>query len=897
MSIRTLDSIFKPKRIALIGVSNNPDSVAGIALKNLVSGGFQGVVYPINPKYEAVMGITCYPDVKSVPKTPDLVVIATSGHRVPGLIRECGEAGVLGIIIMSAGFKESGEEGRKLEEEVKAEVAKYEGMRVIGPNCLGVIVPGYKMNVSFAASMPKKGNVAFISQSGALCTSALDWAIEQNIGFSYFVSIGNTMDVGFGDLIDYFGKDPNTKSIVLYVESITFAREFMTAARAFARKKPIIVYKAGRYPESAAAAASHTGAMASEDNIYDAVFQRAGIARVYDIGDIFNFTDLISRRNIPKGSNLAIVTNAGGPGVMATDMLISKGGKLTKLSDDTMEKLNEVLPPFWSHGNPVDVIGDAPPERFAKATEIVMQDKNVDAVLVILTPQAMTAPTKTAEVIVKISEKHSKPIMAAWLGGQSMKDGMQVFTNNGISVYRTPEAAIRAFMTLANYSRNLNILFETPREVPLSFKLDRKKVRKEFTSKHFTKDLILSEDVSKVLIDAYGINTTRPQPAYSALQAADIANKIGYPVVLKILSPDITHKSDVGGVVLNIKDENTVWMTFKNMTESIKQKMPDAKVEGVTVQPMFNAKDSVELILGIKKDPVFGTCMMIGMGGTAAELFKDKSLGFPPLNERLARRMLENLKIYPLLKGYRGSTPKNIDKLIEIMIRMSYLAADYPAIAELDVNPLLVTPDDAIALDARIVMDKKAVGKKMPEYSHLLLHPYPDKLIKKSKLSDGTSIVMRPIKPEDEHLWLELLGSCSKEAIYSRFRYNFHFDSHEVATQFCYIDYAREIGIVTEVEVKGEKKLIAVGRLISDPDLTSVEYAILITDAYQKKELGTILTTYCEDIARKWKMKRIFAETTKDNRAMIAVFKKLGFVVTYNEDTTVSVAKELGKKK
>jgi len=870
MSIRTLDSIFKPKRIALIGVSNNPDSVAGIALKNLVSGGFQGVVYPINPKYEAVMGITCYPDVKSVPKTPDLVVIATSGHRVPGLIRECGEAGVLGIIIMSAGFKESGEEGRKLEDEVKAEVAKYEGMRVIGPNCLGVIVPGYKMNVSFAASMPKKGNVAFISQSGALCTSALDWAIEQNIGFSYFVSIGNTMDVGFGDLIDYFGKDPNTKSIVLYVESITFAREFMTAARAFARKKPIIVYKAGRYPESAAAAASHTGAMASEDNIYDAVFQRAGIARVYDISDIFNFTDLISRRNIPKGSNLAIVTNAGGPGVMATDMLISKGGKLTKLSDDTMEKLNEVLPPFWSHGNPVDVIGDAPPERFAKATEIVMQDKNVDAVLVILTPQAMTAPTKTAEVIVKISEKHSKPIMAAWLGGQSMKDGMQVFMNNGISVYRTPEAAIRAFMTLANY---------------------------EFTSKHFTKDLILSEDVSKVLIDAYGINTTKPQPAYSALQAADIANKIGYPVVLKILSPDITHKSDVGGVVLNIKDENTVWMTFKNMTESIKQKMPDAKVEGVTVQPMFNAKDSVELILGIKKDPVFGTCMMIGMGGTAAELFKDKSLGFPPLNERLARRMLENLKIYPLLKGYRGSTPKNIDKLIEIMIRMSYLAADYPEIAELDVNPLLVTPDDAIALDARIVMDKEAVGKKMPEYSHLLLHPYPDKLIKKSKLSDGTSIIMRPIKPEDEHLWLELLGSCSKEAIYSRFRYNFHFDSHEVATQFCYIDYAREIGIVTEVEVKGEKKLIAVGRLISDPDLTSVEYAILITDAYQKKELGTILTTYCEDIARKWKMKRIFAETTKDNQAMIAVFKKLGFVVTYNEDTTVSVAKELGKEK
>ncbi len=894
MPIRTLHKIFRPKRIALIGVSNNPDSVAGIALKNLVGGGFQGVVYPINPKYEAVMGITCYPNIKSVPKTPDLAVIATSGHRVPQLIKECGEAGVLGIIIMSAGFKESGEEGRKLEEQVKAEVAKYEGMRVIGPNCLGIIVPGLNMNVSFAANMPKKGNVAFISQSGALCTSVLDWAIEQNIGFSYFVSIGNTMDVGFGDLIDYFGQDPNTKSIVLYVESITFAHEFMTAARAFARKKPIIVYKAGRYPESAAAAASHTGAMASEDNIYDAVFERAGIARVYDIGDIFNFTDLISRRNIPKGSKLAIVTNAGGPGVMATDMLISKGGMLTQLSEETINKLNEVLPPFWSHGNPVDVIGDATPQRFADATEIVLQDENVDAVLVILTPQAMTAPTKTAEAIVKLSEHHAKPIMAAWLGGQSMKGGIEVFLKKGISVYPTPEQAIRAFMTLANYSRNLSILFETPRDIPFSFELDRAKVRKEYATKYFKKkEGILSEDVSKILIDAYGIQTTKPQPAYSALEAADIANKIGYPVVLKILSPDITHKSDIGGVVLNIKDENTVWMTYKNMTGSIRQKMPEATIEGVTVQPMFNAKDAVELIMGIKKDPVFGTCMMIGMGGTAAELFKDKSLGFPPLNERLARRMLENLKIYPLLKGYRGSKPKNIEKLIEIMIRMSYLAADYPEIAELDINPLLVTPEDAIALDARIVLDNKAVGKKIPEYSHLLLHPYPDKLIKKSKLNDGTPITMRPVKPEDEPLWLELLGSCSKESIYFRFRYNFHFDSHEVATQFCYIDYAREIGIVAEIKEKGKKKLIGVGRLIADPDLTSVEYAILITDAFQKKELGTILTTYCETIARNWKMKRIFAETTKDNKAMISVFKKLGFEVTYNQDTTVSVSKNL----
>jgi len=893
MALKTLDKIFKPKRIAIVGVSSNVKNVGNIALKNLVSGGFNGVVYPINPKYEAVMGIQCYPDLGSLPKVPDLVVICTGAKTVPGLVKQCGEAGILGIIIMSAGFKESGPEGKKLEDQVKEEVGKYPGMHVIGPNCLGVIVPGMKMNVSFAADMPKKGNVAFISQSGALCTSALDWAIEQNIGFSYFVSIGNTMDVGFGDLIDYFGQDPNTKSIVLYVEAITKSREFMTAARAFARKKPIIVYKAGRFPESAAAAASHTGAMASEDNIYDAAFERAGVARVYDIGDIFDFTDLIARRNIPKGRKIAIVTNAGGPGVMATDTLIANGGKLTQLSDETMDKLNEVLPPFWSHANPVDVIGDAPPERFANATEIVLQDENVDAVLVILTPQAMTAPTETAESIARLAEQTSKPIMAAWLGGKSMREGLQVFNDNNIAAYETPEQAIRAFMTLAKYSRNLEILYETPKSVPVDFKLDRQKVREEFEKKYFIKEKILSEDVSKKLIDAYGIPTTQPQPAYSALEAADIANKIGYPVVIKILSPDITHKSDMGGVALNIKDENSVWITYKNMTETIAEKVPKAKIEGVTVQPMFNKKDGMELILGIKRDPIFGTCIMVGMGGTTAELFKDKSLGFPPLNERLARRMLENLKIYPILQGYRGSKPQNIDKLIEVMIRLSYLAADYPEIEELDINPLLITPEDAIALDARIVLDQDIKVSEMVPFSHLVLRPYPERYVKKSKLGDGQKIILRPIMPEDEPLWLEMLGSCSKESIYSRFRYNFHFDSHEIATQFCYIDYARELGIVAEIKEKGKKRLIGVGRLITNADFEVVEYAVLVIDEYQKKELGTILTKYCTEIAAENKLKKIVAYTTRDNQPMIQVFKKIGFKTEFSEDNIVTVSKDL----
>ena len=881
----------------MIGVSSDPASVGGITLKNLVGGGFSGVVYPINPKREAVLGIPCFPDVKSLPKTPDLAVIMTAARSVPQLIRECGEARINGVIIMSAGFKESGEEGKKLEEQVKAEKAKYPDMRIIGPNCLGIIVPGLNMNVSFASGMPKVGHVAFISQSGALCTSVLDWAYEANIGFSYFVSIGNSMDVSFGDLIDYFGQDPTTKSIVLYVESISNARTFMSAARAFARKKPIIVYKSGRFPESAAAAASHTGAMASEDSIYDAVFRRAGIARVFEFGEIFDFTDLIGRKRVPKGSNLAIITNAGGPGVMATDALIAWGGKLVVLSDDTMQRLNELLPPFWSHGNPVDVLGDATPERFAKATEVVLDDENVDAVLVLLTPQAMTAPTETAKAIADLATKTSKTIMAAWLGGASMREGMAVFNKAGIAVYRSPEQAIQAIMTLSHYSKNLELLYETPKEVPVSFSYDRNELRKKYLTTIFPKTKILSEDDSKLLINDYGITTTYPELARNEDEAVKIADKKGYPVVLKIYSADITHKSDVGGVSLNVRNEEMVRANFNNMIKTVSEKMPKAKIKGVTIQKMVSSKDAVELILGIKKDPVFGTVMLVGMGGTTAELFKDNRLEFPPLNERLARQMLQSLQIYPLLTGYRGSKPKNINKLIEAIIRLSYLAADYPEIEELDINPILVSPDEVIALDARIVVNHELVSNPVKDYSHLLLRPYPESLVEPAKLNDGTDVLLRPIKPEDEPMWLELLASCSKESIYLRFRYDFYFDSHEVASQFCFIDYAREIAIVAELEEDGRKQIIGVGRLIADPDVETMEYAILITDKWQKKELGNIITEFCMNIAKKNGIKRLAAETTKNNKAMIAVFKRLNFKIQFNEDTTVSVFKNLVEEK
>ncbi len=894
MNIHKLNNIFNPQRIALIGVTTNPNSVSGKVLINLVSGGFRGVVYPINPDHEAVMGIPCFPDVKSLPRVPDLGIICTTAEKVPGLVRECGEAGIRGLIIMSAGFKEIGEEGVKLEEEIRVEIGKFEGMRVIGPNCLGIIVPGLKLNASFAADMPKQGNIAFISQSGALCTSVLDWAMEGKIGFSQFVSIGNSLDVEFGDLIDYFGEDENTKCIILYIESIRNPRKFMTAARAFARKKPIIVYKAGRFPESAQVAASHTGAMASEDAVYDAAFQRAGLARVYDIGDIFSVAELIGRNKIPQGPRLGIITNAGGPGVMATDALIASNGTLAELSDETMSKLNENLPAYWSHGNPVDVLGDARAKRIAKATQIVLEDKGVDAVLVILTPQAMTNPNATAREISALVNTTHKPILAAWLGGQSMHEADDILVGNGIPSYKTPEQAIRAFMTLVAYNRNLATLYETPKDIPVEFSIDRLRIREEFNAMISNKASVLSEETSKSILESYGISTTKPVFASSADEAVVNAGRIGYPVVLKIHSPDITHKSDIGGVQLNLGTEKMVRAAFERIMETAAAKRPDARIEGVTVQKMAPARDAVELILGIKKDSVFGTVLMVGMGGVTAELFGDKALGFPPLNERLARQMIESLKIYPLLKGYRGSQPKNIASLIQVLIRLSYLAADYPEINELDINPLMVTPDDAIALDARIVIDSKKDGATIVPYAHLALHPYPEEFVRKELLQDGTEILLRPIKPEDEPLWLEMIGQCSKESLYSRFRYFFHWETHEVATRYCYIDYDREVAIVAEILEEGKKHLVGVGRLIADPDHETVEYAILIIDAWQHKDLGNMITDFCLEIARKWNLKKITAQTTTDNQRMISVFQKRGFeIIINNQDSTVEVIKSL----
>ncbi|MCK6482221.1 MAG: bifunctional acetate--CoA ligase family protein/GNAT family N-acetyltransferase [Planctomycetes bacterium] len=871
-----LDAFFRPRRIAMLGVSPNPESVGGRILSNLVGGGFPGVVYPVSPSQEAVLGIPCHRSLSALPHPPDLAILCAPAPEVPDLVRACGEAGVRGAMVVSAGFRETGAEGRALEERLRAEAARFEGMRLMGPNCLGVLVPGSGLNASFAPGLPRQGDIAFLSQSGALCAAVLDWAREERIGFSAVVSVGNALDVGFGDLIDYFGDDEGTHSIVLYLESIGNARRFMTAARAFARSKPIVAYRAGRFPRSAEAAASHTGALATGDDVYQAAFDRAGIARVFDIGEIFACTELIGRRRTPRGSRLAVVTNAGGPGVMAMDALLAAGGEPAILSEATRDALREALPPAASVANPVDVLGDARPKRLARALEIVLADKGVDAVLVILTPQAMTRATAAAEAVGRMAETSRKPLLASWLGGESMREGMRVLSGAGIATYATPEQAVRAFMTLVAYARNLETLYETPRDIPVEFPLDRREVRAEFDRLVADQGPILGEEVSKTLLSAFGIPSARPLAARSADEAVRFARHIGYPVVLKVLSPDVTHKSDLGGVVLDLWDGGAVRAAWDRIHAEAARLRPGARVEGVTVQPMIRSRGGVEMILGARKDPVFGTVILAGLGGTAAEVLRDRALGFPPLNERLARRMLESLRAWPLLRGFRGSPPLAVDALIEALIRLSYLCAEYPEVLELDVNPLLVTETGVTALDARVVLDPAARGRTVPPYDHLALHPYPEELVQKVALGEA-SLVLRPIRPEDEPLWMEMLGACSRDTIWARFRYAFPWTVHDVATRFCTIDYAREIALVAEHDGDGRRELVGVGRLVAGPDPTEVEYAVLVRDAWQNRGLGSLLTDACMQIARGRGYRRVVATTTPDNPRMLAVLRRRGF--------------------
>jgi len=804
------------------------------------------------------------------------------------VVEQCGKKGIKGILIISAGFKEIGEEGKKLEKKLEDIREKY-GLRIVGPNCVGIIMPYLGMNSTFAGAMPEKGNIALFSQSGAICGSILDWAASAKVGFSSFVSVGSMLDVDFGDLIDYFGRDIHTRSIVLYVENITHARKFMSAARSFARVKPIIVIKSGRFKEGAKAASSHTGAMAGEDYIYDAAFKRAGCVRVKKIGELFNCSAILAKQPRPTGANLAIVTNAGGPGVLATDAIVENGGKLAKLSPETLEELNKFLPEHWSKGNPMDIIGDSDEEDYRKTIEVALKDKNIDGVIVISVPQVMANPKKLAENIIDISKKSTKPILTSFVGEESVQYARQILNRNNVPTYATPEEAVESYMHLYHYARNLELLYETPEERNVETTEKSKSNIKKIIQNALNEDrTLLYENEAKQILELYGINSTRPQLAKNANEAVKLAKEIGYPVVMKIHSPQITHKSDAGGVALNLDCEDSVRDAYKTMMNSVKKNVPEAIIEGVTMQKMVKNSGG-EFILGSKKDPVFGSVILFGLGGIFTELFKDRAIGFPPLNQVLTHRILEKTKAYQLLKGYRNIPPANMKSVEETMINFSQLIEDYPEISELDINPLIPQNDDLIAVDARIVIDKHPENKP-----HMIISKYPSHYIKKVTLKDGTEVTLRPIKPEDEPLWQEMFDSFSEETVRYRFFRVIKETPHKMRTRYCNIDYDREIGIVAEIKQDGKRRFLGVTRIIADPGSNEkAEFALVVSDKWQRQGLGAEFIDYTIEIAKRKGFKKIYGPVLKDNIPMIKLCREKNFNFSEGDPGEYMVSYEL----
>jgi acetyltransferase len=883
-----LDKIFNPQSVAIVGASDEEGTVGYALMKNFTEHGFEGKVYPVNIRKTEILGLKAYQTVEQIPEPVDLAIIATPAKTVSDIVEQCGKASIKGIIIISAGFKEIGAEGKALEDKIIEMKQKY-GLRIIGPNCLGVIRPSIKLNATFISRMPKPGNIAFISQSGALGSAILDWAIHENIGFSNFVSIGSMIDVDFGDFIDYFGTDPKTRSILMYIEGLTDARKFMSAARHFARTKPIIVVKTGKFTESAKAAASHTGSLTGEDIIYDAAFKRAGIVRVEEIADLFNCAEVLGMQPLPRGANLGIITNAGGPGVMATDALIAKGGKLAKLSPKTMEILNSILPHYWSRGNPIDILGDARADRYKAVVEACLNDEDVDGILIIYTAQAVTEPVEIANSIVELIKSRgyqNKTILTSFMGYGAVEEANRIFNENNIPTYSTPEQAIKTYLYMYQYKRNLELLYETPEELPVDVAPPKRPIMVTMRNAATENRELLIEAEAKKLLEYYNVPVVKTMVAQTADEAVNLASQIGYPVVLKILSPQIIHKTDAGGVVLDINSEAEVREAFERIIKKAKEYNPNAEIQGVTVQPMIK-KQGYEVIIGAKTDPLFGPVILFGMGGIGVELFKDFAIGIPPLNQTLVRRMMEETKVYRLLKGYRNVPPANIRLLEGIMVQFSQMLLDFPQLKEVDINPLFINENEALAFDARIVIDRERVFQKLEPHQHLVISPYPKKYETLWKLRDGRTVLLRPIKPEDEPLWMEMFQNFSEESIRFRFFQIIKDTPHETRVRYCNIDYDREIAIVPELTEDGSKKILGVARVSIEPNRKAGEIAFIVADPWQGLGLGTKVVDYALEICRDMKLESIYAIMLPDNHRAINLVKKMGFTITYMEDGTV----------
>jgi acetyltransferase len=875
-----------PKSIALVGATEAEGTVGRTIMENLIRSSGR-TIFPINPHHEKVFDIPCLPNMGALKQPVDLAVVATPASTVPDVLLECAKAGTHGAIVVSAGFGEIGKEGLALEKRIKRILQDYP-MRVVGPNCLGIIRPSVGLNASFLSVEPKPGDIALISQSGALGTGMLDWAVSAQVGFSFFASVGSMVDVDFADLVDFLGEDPHTRSILIYMETIGNARRFMSAARGFARNKPIIILKPGRYSASAKAALSHTGAMTGDDEVYEAAFRRVGVLRVHEVADLFHAAEVLDSQRLPMGPGVAIVTNAGGLGVMATDSLIEHGGHLADLSEKTMALLDAALPHYWSHANPVDVLGDATSERFVAAVQACLADPSVNGILLVYTPQGNARPDEMASLVAGVAKGSQKPVITVLMGGETVEGGRDIFQAAAVPCYNTPEEAVRTYMSMYQYARNLELLYETPAELPIDVAPPKHNLQAMLRRVAASGRTVLTEEESKRFITTYGFPVIAQVLADDVEEALAAANKIGFPVVLKIVSHEITHKSAAGGVEVGVCSPADLETAFVRMMKRVKKSSPKAVIEGVAVQKMVRGAD-YELILGMKKDLQFGAVIVFGAGGVNAEGLADFSVALPPLNQTLARRMMEETRIFKsILKPRRGVVAPDVCELEELLAVLSNIVVDFPEIAEIDINPLVIASGKITAVDARIVIDK-SVLKGKPKFPHLVITPYPTRYVTPWRLSDGTEVILRPMRPEDEPMIGEFLRTVSEETLRQRYFVNHLNVTHEMLVRFTNNDYDREIAIVAELTVGKKKRIIGVGRLMGEADRGRSEFAVIVHDDYQGRGLGFKLTDTVIGIAQEKGLKEISGYIDAKNRRMLRVVGELGFIAESTVDSVTTV--------
>jgi acetyltransferase len=872
MTVRNLDRLFKPSSVALIGASERVGSVGKVVLGNLRSGGFAGEVLPVNPKYATVTGMPCFPSVAALPATPDLAVIATPAPTVPDLVDQLARRGTKAVIVLSAGFGNA--EGARLKQAMLDAAAPHL-VRLVGPNCVGLLAPAIGLNASFAHLMPASGRIALLSQSGAIITSVIDWAKARNIGFSYLVSMGEMADVDFGDMLDYLAADAGTSAILLYMEAVTHARKFMSAARRAARAKPVIVIKAGRHSEAAGAVASHTGALAGSDAVYDAAFARAGLLRVLDLDALFEAVETLAVARRLPGDRLAILTDGGGIGILATDALLDFDGRLATLSPDTLARLDAVLPPAWSRGNPVDIIGDAPARRYGDALAILLEDKGIDAILVLNCPTAVTSATDAARAVVEAVKDTDRCILTNWVGGETAEPARRLLAAARLPTYDTPEHAVRAFAHIVQFHRNQERLTETPPSLPETFAVETAAARAIIGNVLAAGRSMLTGPESRAVLQAYGVPVVTETVVKTPPEARRCAEQLRAPVALKILSPDITHKSDVGGVVLDLATGADVEAAALAMLARVKAKRPEARIDGFTVEPMVRRPLAEELIVGVSEDVQFGPVILFGQGGVAVEVIGDRAIALPPLNLKLAHDLMARTRVHKLLRGYRDRPPAALDQVALVLLKVSQLVVDFGEIAELDINPLLADRDGVIALDARIRVQRF----DRPAQARLSIHPYPRELEGTETTADGTTYLVRPVRPEDEPEFIAAFAKLSTESIRMRFFSVMRELPHSLAARLTQIDYDREMALIaTDPAAAGPQPIYAVVRLAADPDGEKAEFAIIVRDDVAGRGLGMLLMRRILAYAARRGIQEIFGDVLAENHRMLDLCRRLDFI-------------------